>query len=582
MILHAIFLIVFLLLCVLLVAYPLGFYVAKVGLGHRIRGLNGIQKIEEFVYRLAGIAIDDSMDWKKYSLSMIIFNIIGILFVYFVQRFQNWLPLNPQHFTKVAPDLSFNTAVSFVTNTNWQAYGGESTMSYLTQMLALTGQNFFSAATSIAVLFALIRSFSANSLKTIGNFWIDLTRSTLYILLPLATVLAIILLSQGVIQNFSAYKKAHLVDKMPHEVLQHNYPKLNQQIIAMGPVASQEAIKILGSNGGGFFKANSAHPFENPSPLSNLIQIFSILLLPVSLCFAFGVMVKDMRQAWTLLGTMIIIFLFLSLSLLHFEQQNLMSLSELGIDQTVSTLQAGGNMEGKESRFGINGSAFFAAVNTAVSCGAVNSMHDSYTPLGGMILLVFIQLGGVIFGGVGNGLYSMLILAMVAVFIAGLMIGRTPEYLGKKIQIFEMKMISLTILIIPFLVLVGTVIAIFVMGKEGLLNPGPHGFTEMLYAFSSTANNNGSAFDGLSANKPFYNIMLAVVMWLGRFGVMIPVLAIAGSLANKKYLTPHLGTLPTYGFLFISLLIGVILLIGVLNYLPALVLGPIIEQLRLS
>lgn len=593
MTLQSFFLSIFYLAMLLLLAYPLGLYLAKVGKLASIRGLGWMARVENVIYRLAGISANEEMNWKSYALALLIFNTIGALFVYAIQRLQYWLPLNPQSFDKVSPDSSFNTAISFVTNTNWQGYSGESTMSYLTQMMALTGQNFFSAATGMAVLFVLIRGFVSNSSKSIGNFWVDLTRLTLYVLLPLATIFAIFLMSQGVIQNFSAYKKVTLID--PVQYTQIKYDKKVQadgkpvqeklvtaiQTLAMGPVASQEAIKILGSNGGGFFNANSAHPYENPTPLSNFFQMLAIFLIPSALCFAFGVMVGDMRQAWAILGAMTIIFLLLAAIVLTAEQQIDPALSALNIDQSASALQAGGNMEGKETRFGISASALFAALTTSASCGAVNSMHDSYTPLGGMVLLVLMQLGEVVFGGVGTGLYSMLIFAIVAVFIAGLMIGRTPEYLGKKIQAYEIKMTSITILVTPTLVLAGTAIAVLLdAGKAGIANPGAHGFSEILYAFSSTGNNNGSAFAGLSANTPFYNSILGLVMWFGRFAMMVPILAIAGSLASKKRLASTVGTMPTHGPLFIALLIGTVILIGVLNYVPALALGPIVEQLE--
>jgi K+-transporting ATPase ATPase A chain len=442
-------------------------------------------------------------------------------------------------------------------------------MSYLTQMLALTCQNFFSAATGIAVAFALIRGFSAKSARAIGNFWVDLTRSTLYVLLPLSLVFAVFLMGQGVIQNFSGYRHVQLLEPVT-------------QAIAMGPVASQEAIKMLGTNGGGFFNANSAHPYENPTPLANLFQMVAIFLIPAGLCFAFGRLVGDRRQGWAILAAMTVLFVVMAGSVMMAEHQAHPLLAALGIDQQASSLQSGGNMEGKEVRFGIDASALFAAVTTAASCGAVNAMHDSFTPLGGAVPLVLIQFGEVVFGGVGSGLYGMLIFAIMAVFIAGLMIGRTPEYLGKKIQAYEMKMTSIAILVTPVLVLVGTAIAVMTdAGKAGVANPGAHGFSEILYAFSSAANNNGSAFAGLSANTPFYNWMLAIAMWFGRFGVIVPVLAIAGSLAAKQRLQTTAGTMPTHGPMFVGLLVGVVVLVGVLNYVPALALGPVAEHLQL-
>jgi len=582
----------------LVTAYPLGIYLTKVGDGTTIPGLGWIARIESFVYKLCGITSESAMGWKTYALALLIFNAIGAIAVYAVQRLQAWLPFNPQAFANVSPDSAFNTAVSFVSNTNWQGYSGESTMSYLTQMLVLTGQNFFSAATGMAVAYALIRGFTSRSAKSIGNFWIDITRSTLYVLLPLSAIFAIFLMSQGVIQNFSAYKDVTLLDPVTYQQAK-NAPDgqplkdaqgnpvmetltTKTQTLPMGPVASQEAIKMLGTNGGGFFNANSAHPFENPTPLTNFIQMLSIFLIPAGLCFAFGRMVGDMRQGWAVLGAMTAIFVVMTAVVLIAEQQVHPGLHALGIDQASSTLQSGGNMEGKETRFGISASALFAAITTAASCGAVNAMHDSFMPIGGLVPLVLIQFGEVIFGGVGSGLYGMLIFAILAVFIAGLMIGRTPEYLGKKIQAYEMKMTSITILVTPVLVLTGTAIAVLLdPGKAGIANPGAHGFSEILYAFSSAANNNGSAFAGLSANTPFYNIMLAIAMWFGRFAMIVPILAIAGSLAAKKRLEVTAGTMPTHGPLFVTLLVGVVVLVGVLNYVPALALGPVVEHLQL-
>lgn len=586
------------LLVLLLLAYPLGSYLAKVGSATAIRGLGWLGRVERLIYGAAGPSATAAMGWKSYAIALLAFNTLGAVFVYAVQRLQTWLPLNPQGFANVGPDSSFNTAVSFVSNTNWQGYGGESTMSYLSQMLALTGQNFFSAATGIAVVFALIRGFSYRSVKSIGNFWVDLTRSTLYVLLPLSAILAVILMSQGVIQNFSAYRDVSLIDPVTYQ-----QPKtgtdgqplkdaqgnpvvetltVKTQTLAMGPVASQEAIKMIGTNGGGFFNANSAHPYENPTPLSNFAQMLAIFLIPAALCFAFGRMVSDLRQGWAVLGAMTLIFVAATAVVMFSEQQAHPVLTALGVDQSSTALQPGGNMEGKEARFGISASTLFAAVTTAASCGAVNAMHDSFSPLGGMVPTVLMQLGEVVFGGVGSGLYGMLIFAILAVFIAGLMIGRTPEYLGKKIQSYEMKMTSIAILVTPTLVLAGTAIAVMAdPGRAGILNPGAHGFSEVLYAFSSAANNNGSAFAGLSANTPFYNMMLAIAMWFGRFAVIVPVLAIAGSLASKNRLEVNAGTMPTHGPLFVALLVGTVVLVGVLNYVPALALGPIVEHLQL-
>ncbi len=589
-VLLAVFLVVLLAL-----AWPLGILLARVGNGTAIPGLGWIEK---GLYRMAGINANNGQDWKAYALALIVFNAVGALFVYGVQRVQLWLPLNPQGLGNISPDSSFNTAVSFVANTNWQGYSGEQTMSYLTQMLALTGQNFFSAATGMAVAFALVRGFSARSVKSIGNFWVDITRSTLYVLLPLSLLFAVFLMGQGVIQNFSSYKEVTLLDPVTYSQPKkdaQDQPMVDAkgqpvtetltattQTIAMGPVASQEAIKLLGTNGGGFFNANSAHPYENPTALANFVQMLAIFLIPAGLCFAFGRMVGDIRQGWAVLAAMTLIFVVATAVVLGAEQQAHPALQAMGIDQVASLTQAGGNMEGKETRFGISGSALFAAVTTAASCGAVNAMHDSFMPLGGMVPMLLIQFGEVIFGGVGSGLYGMLVFAIMAVFIAGLMIGRTPEYLGKKIQAYEMKMTAIAILVTPTLVLAGTAIAVMLdVGKAGMANPGAHGFSEILYAFSSAANNNGSAFAGLSANTPFYNSMLAVAMWFGRFAVIVPILAIAGSLAGKQRLTANAGTMPTHGPMFIGLLIGVVVLVGVLNYVPALALGPVIEHLQL-
>ncbi|USX26312.1 potassium-transporting ATPase subunit KdpA [Oxalobacteraceae bacterium OTU3CINTB1] len=602
MTMQSIVLLVVFLAAVIALAYPLGILLTRVGNGNAIPGMGWIGKIEALLYRAAGIAGQDGkpegQNWKAYAIALLAFNGIGALAVYALQRVQAFLPLNPQGFDNVSPDSSFNTAVSFVANTNWQGYSGEQTVSYLTQMLALTGQNFFSAATGMAVAYALIRGFSSRSAKSIGNFWVDATRSTLYVLLPLSLVFAVFLMGQGVIQNFSAYKEVTLLDPVTY-----TQPKVGAdgqplkdakgepvtetltaktQTIAMGPVASQEAIKMLGTNGGGFFNANSAHPYENPTPLTNFMQMLAIFLIPAGLCFAFGRMVGDPRQGWAVLAAMTLLFVATTVVVLGAEQQAHPALQALNVDQAMSALQSGGNMEGKETRFGISASALFAAVTTAASCGAVNAMHDSFMPLGGMIPMLLIQFGEVIFGGVGSGLYGMLIFAIMAVFIAGLMIGRTPEYLGKKIQAYEMKMTSIAILVTPTLVLVGTAIAVMTdAGKAGIANPGAHGFSEILYAFSSAANNNGSAFAGLSANTPFYNSMLAVAMWFGRFAMIVPILAIAGSLAGKNRLQANAGTMPTHGPMFIGLLCGVVALVGVLNYVPALALGPVVDHLQL-
>lgn len=571
----------------LLLTKPMGVWIAKVmnGESNIANKLGG--PTERLIYRALGIRPEAEMSWKHYAIALMLFNVVGIIAVYFLQRWQAWLPLNPQQFPAVSVGSSLNTAISFVTNTNWQGYSGESTMSYLTQMLALTVQNFLSAATGIAVVIALIRGFARHTAQTIGNFWVDITRSTLYILLPLSFIFAIVLMGQGVIQNFDAYKEVSTLQPTTYSVTdpagKQTTELTSTQTLAMGPVASQEAIKMIGTNGGGFFNANSAHPFENPTPLSNFLQMLAIFLIPAGLCFAFGLMVGDRRQGWAIFTAMAIVFVVMAGIAIWAEQAGNPVLTASGADQTASPLQSGGNMEGKETRFGIVSSALFATITTAASCGAVNAMHDSLTPLGGLVPMWLMQLGEVIFGGVGSGLYTMLIYAVLAVFIAGLMIGRTPEYLGKKIEIFDMKMTALIILVTPLLVLIGSAIAVIAdPGKAGIANPGAHGFSEILYAFSSAANNNGSAFAGLSANTPFYNTLLAFAMFLGRFGIILPVLAIAGSMAAKKRIPVSLGTMPTHGPLFITLLIGAVILVGALTYIPALALGPVIEQLLMT
>jgi K+-transporting ATPase ATPase A chain len=585
----------------LALGFPLAIYMTRIGdaAGAGYRPINGlVGKFERLIYRASGIDVAQDMAWPRYAMALLLFNALGALVVYLMQRVQLWLPLNPQAMPNVSPDSAFNTAVSFATNTNWQAYSGETTMSYFTQMAGLAVQNFFSAASGLAVAFALIRGFARRSAQGIGNFWVDLTRSTLYILLPLSLVLSVIFMAQGVIQNFDAYKTVTTL-----ESLTYDNPKLDaagqplkdakgaavtetltthSQTLSMGPVASQEAIKMLGTNGGGFFNANSAHPYENPTPLTNFVQMVSIFLIPAALCFVFGRMVGDTRQGWAVLSAMTAIFLVMAVVAIYAEQQGNPIIAHLGVDQAHSGLQAGGNMEGKETRFGIVASALFATITTGASCGAVNAMHDSFTPLGGLVPMWLIQLGEVVFGGVGSGLYGMLIFAIMAVFIAGLMIGRTPEYIGKKIESFEMKMTSIVILVTPFLALVGTALAVMAeQGRLGMANPGAHGFSEILYAVSSAANNNGSAFAGLSANTPFYNSLLAVVMWFGRYAFIVPVLAIAGSLAKKKRIAATAGTLPTHGPLFVALLVGTVVLVGALTYVPALALGPVIEQLQM-
>ncbi len=562
-------------------AWPLGAYIARVYLGERTFLSPVLDPIERLTYRLAGVRADDEMDWKRYAVAVIWFSLIGVLFVYALQRLQGFLPLNPQDLGAVSPDSSFNTAVSFVTNTNWQGYGGESTMSYLSQMLGLAVQNFVSAATGMAVLAAFIRGFVRRKMGTVGNFWVDLTRSALYVLLPLSFVLALVLVSQGVVQNFSAAVEVPLMQSVEvttpaKDGAPEKTETITTQSLPQGPAASQIAIKQLGTNGGGFFNVNSAHPYENATPLSNFLEMLSILLIPGALCFAFGQLVGDRRQGIAVYAAMSTVFLALTFGVVAAEETPNPRIAALGVDS------APGNLEGKEVRFGAATSAIWAAATTAASNGSVNSMHDSYTPLGGLVPMWLIQLGEVIYGGVGSGLYGMLVFAIIAVFIAGLMVGRTPEYLGKKIQAYEMKMASLVILIPPFVVLVGTALAVVIEpGVSSMSNPGPHGFSQALYAFSSAGNNNGSAFAGLSANTPFYNSALGVAMWFSRFLLIVPVLAIAGSLAAKKSVPPSSGTLPTHTPLFVALLIGTVLLVGALTFVPSLALGPIVEHLIL-
>jgi K+-transporting ATPase ATPase A chain len=564
----------------LVLAKPLGTFMARVYDGQSTRLDRIIGPIERLIYRLSGVNPQTEMNWKTYALAMLLFNLFGLIAVYLLQRLQGALPLNPQGLSAVSPDSSFNTAVSFATNTNWQGYGGETTMSYLTQMLALTVQNFVSAATGMAIVVALIRGLRVRSAQTIGNFWVDLVRTTLYILLPLALIVAVILVSQGVIQNFNAYQPVSLLQA----TVDGNGNAVTQQVLPMGPAASQVAIKQLGTNGGGFFNVNSSHPFENATPISNFAEVLSILLIPAALCYTFGKMVKDTRQGWALLAAMTIVFATMTLIAVSAEQSGNPAFTQMGADQTASDLQAGGNMEGKEVRYGIVNSGLWASATTVASNGSVDSMHDSFTPLGGFVPLFNMQMGEVIFGGVGSGLYGMLIFAIIAVFIAGLMVGRTPEYLGKKIESFEMKMASIGILVMPITVLVGTAIAILASGGLATIyntTPAPHGFSEVLYAFTSAGNNNGSAFAGLGANTLFYNTMLGLAMLLGRYWIAIPALAIAGSLAGKKIVPAGPGTLPTHTPLFIVMLIFVVLLVGVLTFIPALALGPFVEHLMM-
>lgn len=587
-------------LAVLLAAVkPLGWYMARVYQGQPC-GLDRVfGSLEGFIYRLAGVDPRQAMTWKTYAAAVLAFNGLGFLFLYLLLRLQGALALNPQEFPNVGADLAFNMAASFVSNTNWQSYGGESTLSYLSQMLGLGVQNFLSAATGMAVLVALVRGLAGRGRdespsppaplpggergeRFLGNFWVDLVRSTLYILLPLSFVLAVLLVSQGVIQNFLPYQRASLVQ--PVEV---DGKRATEQVLPMGPAASQIAIKQLGTNGGGFFNTNSAHPFENPTPLSNFLEMLSLLLIPAALCWTFGEMVGDRRQGWAILAAMSIIFVPLTIGAIAAEQSGIPAVADLGVDQEPTDSQPGGNMEGKETRFGIVNSALWASATTAVSNGSVNSMHDSFTPLGGLVPMWLMQLGEVVFGGVGSGLYGMLMFALVAVFVAGLMIGRTPEYLGKKIEAFEMKMAALVILIPPLIVLVGTAVTVAVHttpegAVQGLANPGAHGFSEVLYAFSSAGNNNGSAFAGLNANEPFCNTALGLAMLMARFWLIIPVLAVAGSLARKKVAPPSSGTLPTHTPVFVILLVGTVLLVGALTFVPALALGPIVEHLQMT
>jgi potassium-transporting ATPase potassium-binding subunit len=583
----------------LLVTKPLGIYIADVMEGRRNFAVRAGAPLEGFLYKLCAIDVREEMSWSQYAIALLLFNVLGAVIVYGLQRLQFFLPLNPQKFPAVSADSSFNTAVSFITNTNWQGYSGESTMGYLAQMAGLAVQNFLSAATGIAVAIALIRGFARHGAKTIGNFWVDLTRSTLYVLLPISALLALALASQGVIQNLDGYKDATTVEKLAYQ-----NPKVDAagnpikdaagnpvtetattqtQTLPMGPVASQEAIKELGTNGGGFFNANSGHPYENPTPLTNSLELLAMFLIAFALTYTFGKMVGDTRQGWVVLTAMLLLFLPLVWLGFHSEQHGNPLIAQQGIDQVASATQAGGNMEGKETRFGIASSALWVAVATGTSTGAVNSAHDSLTPLGGFVPMFLMQLGEVAPGGVGTGIYSVLMFAILGVFIAGLMIGRTPEYLGKKIEALEMKLASIFILTTPFAVLIGAAVAVMtVAGKVGPPNPGTHGFSEILYAFTSAANNNGSAFAGISANTVFYNVATGLGMFIGRFWPIMAALAIAGSLAAKKRVPVTDGTMPTHGPLFVALLIGSILLIGVLTYVPALALGPLAEHLMLA
>ena len=572
--------IVVLLIVVGLLTKPLGTYMARVFEGKPVWIDKALRPLERLLYRISGVDPKREMSWKKYAFSMLAFSAAGFFLLYLIQRIQGVFPSGPSGLGAVRPDLAFNTAVSFITNTNWQAYAGETTMKYVTQMVGLTVQNFVCAATGAAVAIALIRGFSRKLTGTLGNFWVDMTRCVLYILLPLAIVFAVIFLSQGIVQTFHDTESASLVQPTTDS----NGTAVTSQSIAVGPAASQIAIKQLGNNGGGFFNANSAHPFENPTPLSNFFQMLAILLVPAGLTYTFGRMVGNTRQGWAVFGVMMIVLVGMIAAAYAFEARGVPQEAAAGanISAVVSGpgAQAGGNMEGKETRFGIGASVSYAVVTTGTSTGAVDSMHDSYTPLGGMVPLVLMELGEVVFGGIGAGLYGILVFAIIAVFIAGLMVGRTPEYLGKKIESYEMKMASLVILIPVVEILFGTAIALSTKaGLAGIANPGAHGLTEVLYAFSSGTGNNGSAFGGLSANTHFYNIGLGLIMLIGRYWMMLPTLAIAGSLAKKKHIPESAGTLRTDGPLFVGLLIAVIVVVGALSFFPALALGPIVEHL---
>jgi potassium-transporting ATPase potassium-binding subunit len=559
--------------------YPLGLFMAKIYNRERTILDPIVGPVERILYRIARIDPAMEMNWKQNAIAMLLFNLSGFLLVYLMQRVQHLLPLNPQGFGSVSPDSSFNTAISFATNTNWQGYGGESTMSYFTQMAGLTVQNFVSAATGMAVLALFIRGLARHSTVTLGNFWVDMTRSVLFILLPLSIVVSLVLVSQGVVQNFDAYKSVTLIE--PAKAADGTI--VTMQLLPMGPAASQIAIKQLGTNGGGFFNANSAHPFENPTPLSNFVEMLSILLVAAALCFTFGRMVNDMRQGWAVFAAMLVLLLVLLGGAVWSEQSGNAELTRLGIDQTSTPLQSGGNMEGKEVRFGIVNSALWATATTAASNGSINSMHDSYTPLGGAVTMFMMQLGEVVFGGVGSGLYGMLVFVVVAVFVAGLLVGRTPEYLGHKIEAYEIKMASLLILIMPITVLGLTALALVTeSGRAAIFNPGTHGFSEVLYLFTSQGNNNGSAFAGIGANSPFYNFWGGVAMIISRYWLAIPTLALAGSLASKKLIPVSEGTLPTHTPLFVGWLIAIVVIVGALNFIPALALGPIVEHLMMQ
>ncbi|HWB08302.1 MAG TPA: potassium-transporting ATPase subunit KdpA [Pirellulales bacterium] len=579
----------------LLLAKPLGIYMAAVYEGRRTWFDPVFGPLERLTYRLCGIDPKAEMRWTTYAAATLWFGLVSVFAVYGLQRFQASLPLNPAGLGPVSADSSFNTATSFATNTNWQGYGGEVTMSYVPQMLGLAVQNFVSAAMGMAALVALIRALARRSMETIGNFWFDLVRSTYYILLPLSVLVALLIVSQGVVQNFGSYQTVSLLQPTSYDqpkVGDDGQPvtgddgqpivekiTVTEQTLPMGPAASQIAIKQLGTNGGGFFNVNSSHPFENSTPFSNLIEVLSILVISAALCYTFGVMVKDTRQGWAVLAAMTVIFVALLIPCVVLEQRGTPQLAELGADLRATNEQSGGNMEGKETRFGIVNSGLWAVCTTCASNGSVNSMHDSYTPLAGAIPMWLMQLGEIIYGGVGSGLYGMLLFVIVAVFIAGLMVGRTPEYLGKKIEAYEMKMASIGILVPCAVVLMGTALAVVSTEGQKVFNPSTHGFSEVLYAYSSAGNNNGSAFAGLNANTPFYNTTLGLAMLFARFWVMVPALAIAGSLVKKKIVPASAGTMPTHTPLFVAFLISVVIIVGALTFFPALALGPIAEEL---
>ena len=570
-------------LVLLALTKPLGAYMARLFEGERTFLHPVVRPLERLVYKLCGVDESNEQHWTHYAGSLLAFSLAGILLTYLIQRVQGILPFNPQGFggKLITPDLAFNTAASFGTNTNWQSYTPETTVSYFTQMVGLAVHNFTSAAAGIATAMAVVRGFSRRSANSIGNFWVDLTRATLYVLIPLSIVGALLLVSQGAIQNFRAYDKVATLEG-------------GAQTIAQGPTASQEAIKMLGTNGGGFFNANSAHPFENPTPFANFLQVLYIFVIPAGLTYTFGRMVKDTRQGWALFAAMSVVFLLGVFVVYPAEQSGNPNLTKLGVEDAATDTQPGGNMEGKEVRFGIPGTALFAVVTTDASCGAVNSMHDSFTPLGGMVPMVNIQLGEVIFGGVGAGLYGMLMYAILAVFLAGLMVGRTPEYLGKKIEQKEVKMAMLAMLVLAASILLfsaGGIMAHFAKnawinppgpGTANLTNNGPHGLSEMLYAYTSGTGNNGSAFGGFNGNTPFFNTTLGYAMLIGRFLMMIPLLAAAGSLAKKKMVPVSVGTFPTHGGLFVAWLVGVILIVGALTFFPALCLGPVVEHFLMN